>query len=154
MNVDQDLGKVAPKVYSSKINVPYSWWAGDVAAAFFAGLAGKTVFAGVCDACGKAHVPPRKTCPGCNASAIAERALNGSGTVMGFTVARRQFAALGSKKAPVIFALVKLDGADNAFLHIIGGCDPADVKIGMRVKPRFAEEPAHGICDIACFEPV
>lgn len=153
MNVDQDLGKVAPQVYQSKINVPYSWWAGDTAAAFFAHLAEKSIVAGRCEACGAISVPPRKACPGCGGSAIAEKALPGGGTVTGFTVARRKLAALGTKKVPVIFALIALDGAENAFLHIIDGCAPEDVKIGMRVKPVFADEPKGGILDIAHFEP-
>lgn len=153
MNVDQDLSKVAPQVYQSKINVPYSWWAGDTAAAFFARLAEKSVVAGRCEECGAVSVPPRKACPGCGSSKVAENPLPGTGTVTGFTVARRQLAALGSKKVPVVFALIRLDGADNAFLHMLGGCAPEDVKIGMKVKPVFADEPKGGIMDIAHFAP-
>lgn len=153
MNVDQDLKTVAPQVYQSKINVPYSWWAGDTAAAFFAHLSEKSIVAGRCESCGNISVPPRKACPGCGSASVAEKALEGGGTVTGFTVARRQLAALGSKKVPVIFALVKLDGADNAFLHMLGGCAPEEVKIGMRVKPVFADDPKGGILDISFFEP-
>lgn len=153
MNVDQDLSKVAPRVYQSKINVPYSWWAGDTAAAFFAHLAEKTLVAGRCEECAAVSVPPRKACPACGSAKIAEKTLPGTGTVTGFTVARRRLAALCDRKLPVIFALIQLDGADNAFLHMIGGCAPEDVKIGMKVKPVFAEEPKGGVLDIAHFAP-
>jgi uncharacterized OB-fold protein len=35
---------------------------------------------------------------------------------------------------PYVAAAVLLDGADIAFQHLILGCDPADVHLGMRVR--------------------
>ncbi len=154
MSVDQDLSKVKPQVYPSKINVPYSWWAGDTAARFFAGLSEKRIEATRCECCNKVFAPPRKTCPECFAACQTWVDLALTGTVTGFTVARAARAAMGGRKLPAVFALVKLDGADTALLHVIGGCAPGDVRIGMRVKARFAEEPAGGILDILYFEPV
>ena len=56
-------------------------------------------------------------------------------------MARRQFAAIpADRKVPVIWALIKLDGADTALLHYLDEVKPEDVKIGMRVKAVFADE--------------
>ncbi|CAA0118885.1 Uncharacterised protein [BD1-7 clade bacterium] len=53
---------------------------------------------------------------------------------------------------PFAWALVKLDGADTAMLHVVDA-DKADMKTGMKVKIRWADERVGNIHDIACFEP-
>lgn len=52
---------------------------------------------------------------------------------------------------PFAFALIKLDGADTSLLHVVDAGDRSKMKTGMRVVPRWADEPAGGIHDIACF---
>ena len=74
------------------------------------------------------------------------------GILQSYTVCRRQLAAL-PRKAPVVFGLIRLDGADTALLHFLEEVDPERVRIGMRVEARFAEERTGGIGDIACFRP-
>jgi hypothetical protein len=70
-------------------------------------------------------------------------------------VARRQFAAIpGDKKAPVIWGLIKLDGADTALLHYLDDVKPEDVTIGMRVKAVFSDVRKGAIRDISHFKPV
>ena len=54
---------------------------------------------------------------------------------------------------PFAWALIKLDGADTAMLHAVAGAE-ADMKTGMRVRPRWAEERSGSIRDILCFEAV
>jgi uncharacterized OB-fold protein len=54
---------------------------------------------------------------------------------------------------PFAFALIQLDGADTSLLHAVDAGDPARMKTGMRVRPRFAAETTGRIQDIACFEP-
>jgi uncharacterized OB-fold protein len=49
---------------------------------------------------------------------------------------------------------VRLDGADAPFLHALDVASPAEVRTGMRVRVRWAEERVGAITDIACFEPV
>jgi uncharacterized OB-fold protein len=62
---------------------------------------------------------------------------------------------------PSISALIRLDGANVDFLHLIGGFDLGDfelvrrkVKNGMRVKAVWNEERKAQIFDIKYFEPV
>ena len=71
---------------------------------------------------------------------------------MTFTIARRQLAAL-KQSVPVIFGLIRLDGANTSLLHYIGDVSPEAVQIGMRVKAKFSEIRRGEILDIACFVP-
>ena len=60
---DQFKG-IEPMVYNSKINVPYSWWAGDTASKFYLTLRDEKKIIGTkCGACNKVFLPPRKVCP-------------------------------------------------------------------------------------------
>jgi len=54
---------------------------------------------------------------------------------------------------PFAFALVTLDGATRPFLHALDVASPDEVRTGMRVQVRWAEERTGAITDIACFEP-
>jgi uncharacterized OB-fold protein len=40
---------------------------------------------------------------------------------------------------PYVAAAVLLDGADIAFQHLVLGCDPSEVRIGMRVRAVWGE---------------
>ncbi|MDI6796595.1 MAG: Zn-ribbon domain-containing OB-fold protein [Desulfatibacillaceae bacterium] len=153
--MEQDLSKVTPLVYESRIGVPYNWWAGKTASRFFETIAhDKKLAATKCDKCGKVFVPPRKTCPECFVDTNSWVSLSGEGTVVTFTVVTRKLAALGKRNPPVIFALIRPDGADTAMLHILDNIAPEKVHTGLAVKPVFSENPKGHITDISHFEPV
>ena len=57
-------------------------------------------------------------------------------------------------KAPFAYALIKLDGADTALLHVLGEVDLRKLSTGMRVEPVFAEEPKGSILTIKYFKPI
>lgn len=145
---------VAPMVHASRISVPYHWWAGETASRFFISLRDdQTILGTQCSACGKTYVPPRKTCPTCFTPHTQWKAVASQGSLVTFTVVRRPLAAL-PQKPPILYGLIRLDGADTALLHIIGGVRPEDVQIGMRLQARFARERRGTIFDIECFCPV
>jgi hypothetical protein len=54
---------------------------------------------------------------------------------------------------PFAWALIKLDGADTALLHVVDAGSPDAIGPGMRVRPRWREETEGKITDIECFEP-
>ena len=144
---------VEPMVYESGISVPYNWWAGDTASRFFVGLRDeRTIWGTRCASCGIVHVPPRKSCPICFHGYSDWVEVSDAGVVKTFTIARRQLASL-KQSVPVIFGLIRLDGADTSLLHYIGGVSPEAVRIGMRVKAKFSETRKGEILDIACFMP-
>jgi uncharacterized OB-fold protein len=144
---------VEPMVYESGISVPYNWWAGDTASRFFVGLRDEQKIWGTrCASCGVVRVPPRKACPVCFHSQSDWIEVSAEGMVKTFTIARRQLAAL-KQSVPVIFGLIRLDGADTSLLHCIGDVSPEAVQIGMRVKAKYSEIRRGEIRDIACFVP-
>lgn len=55
---------------------------------------------------------------------------------------------------PFAWALVRLDGADTPMLHAVAAGDPSAMRVGMRVRARFAAERVGGIRDLAWFEPL
>jgi uncharacterized OB-fold protein len=54
---------------------------------------------------------------------------------------------------PFAYALVKLDGADTAFLHVVDAGSAARMASGMRVRARWAPETKGSITDFV-FEPI
>ncbi|MBC2710297.1 MAG: Zn-ribbon domain-containing OB-fold protein [Desulfosarcina sp.] len=148
------LKQVEPMVYSSQISVPYTWWAGDTAGRFLKTLRDEQTIMGTrCESCNRVFVPPRKTCPACFTENETWTAVSDEGTVVSFTVARRQLAAI-AQKVPVIYALIRLDGADTALLHTIAQADPDDAKIGMRVRACFSKKAGATINAISHFVPI
>jgi uncharacterized OB-fold protein len=53
---------------------------------------------------------------------------------------------------PHALALIQLDGADTAMLHVVDAPGPEAVTAGARVRIRWADERQGMITDIACFE--
>jgi len=54
-------------------------------------------------------------------------------------------------QSPFAFALIKLDGADTAMLHMISDCDESDLGVGKKVLPVWSENPTESITDINYF---
>jgi len=154
--MSDNIKGIEPMVHNSRINIPYSWWAGDTASKFFISLRDvQVIIAPRCARCGKVFMPPRKVCPSCFTENTAWVKLSGEGTLVSFSVARRQLESIPKgKQAPVIWGLIKLDGADSALLHYLDGVKPEDVTIGMRVRAVFADTRKGTIHDIAHFAPV
>lgn len=139
--------------YEGRIKVPYKWYAGETGSRFLIALRDKQEIWGTkCGKCGKVYVPPVKNCWECFAPTDEWVQLGESGSVESFTVAHYADEMFGMK-APVIYALVKLDGADGSLLHVLGDVNPSEVKVGMRVKAVFAGERTGNILDIEHFAP-
>lgn len=51
------------------------------------------------------------------------------------------------------FALIQLDGADTSMVHAVDAGDPALMSTGMRVVPRWRDEPRGHLDDLVCFVP-
>jgi uncharacterized OB-fold protein len=152
--MSEPFANVEPMIYQSRISVPYSWWAGDTASRFFVSLRDERKILGTkCSGCSKVYLPPRKVCPTCFTENTDWVEVSDKGVLQSFTIARRQLAALG-KSVPVIFGLIKLDGSDTSLLHYVDEVSEGEVKIGMRLEARFADERKGGILDIAHFHPV
>lgn len=86
-----------------------------------------------CPATGKVYVPPRGASPTHGVPTREEVELSDVGTVTTFCIVNVPFT--GQRiKPPYVAAYILLDGADIPLLHLVLGCDPAEVRMGMRVK--------------------
>ena len=107
-----------------------------------------------CPECGKVYVPPRGACPTDGVPTTTDVELPDTGTVTTFCIVNVPFR--GQRiPSPYVAASVLLDGADIAFQHLILGCDPSDVRMGMRVRAvwRPREEWTTSSENISHFEP-
>ena len=100
---------------------------------FLRGLADGKLLGQRCPACGKVYVPPRGACPTDGVPTAEEIELPDHGIVTTFCVVNVPYP--GQRVTPpYVAAAVLLDGADIPFQHLILGCDPGEVRMGMRVR--------------------
>ena len=144
---------VEPLVYKSQIKVPYKWAAGETGSRFFIELRDNKRFVVTrCGACAKTYVPPKKTCPGCFKACTETVEVGPGGTLLAFTQAE-----VASPAHPVdrqVYGLIRLDGADTAMLHLVGGTPLAALRVDMRVEAVFKEDRKGHILDIAYFKVI
>jgi len=106
---------------------------------FLRALAAGRLLGQRCPACGKVYIPPRAACPTDGVPTAGEVELPDTGTVTTFCVVNVPFT--GQRvPVPYVAAAIVLDGADIPIQHLILGCEPGEVRMGMRVaavwKPR------------------
>lgn len=120
---------------------------------FFAALRDEgRILATRCAACARVYVPPRINCHDCFAEMRDWIEVGPGGVLESFTVVR-QPGMLQPAAPPYLLGLVRLDGADTALVHRLGGIEPAAARIGMRVRAMLAGQRQGNIHDIRCFEP-
>jgi uncharacterized protein len=121
---------------------------------YLIGLSQGKVIGQRCPACGKVYVPPRGACPVDGVPTTTDVELPDVGTVTTFCVVNVPFQ--GQRvPSPYVAASVLLDGADIAFQHLILGCEPDEVRMGMRVRAVWKPPAEWGTTaeNISHFEP-
>jgi uncharacterized OB-fold protein len=134
---EQQAGPVT--MITTPVELSYEHTASPAETAYLHGLADGRLLAQRCPVCHKVYLPPRGACPTCGVPTTDEVELSGTGTVTTFCVVNVPFT--GQRvQPPYAAAAVLIDGADIPFQHLILGCEPSDVRMGMRVaaiwKPR------------------
>lgn len=86
-----------------------------------------------CPACHKVYLPPRGACPVDGVPTTTEVELPDTGLVTTFCIVNVPFRGQ-HVTPPYVAASVLIDGADIAFQHLILGCPPDEVRMGMRVR--------------------
>ena len=79
------------------------------------------------------YVPSRGVCPADGVPAEEEVELPDIGTVTTFSIVNVGYPGQ-QVTPPYVAAAVLLDGADIAFQHLILGCEPDEVHLGLRVR--------------------
>ena len=121
---------------------------------YLRGLAEGRLLGQRCPACGKVYLPPRGACPTDGVPTTDEVELTDHGTVTTFCIVNVPF--LGQRvPPPYVAAQVLVDGADIPLQHLILGCPPDEVRMGMRVKAVWKPEDQWGttIENISHFAP-
>lgn len=98
-------------------------------------------------------MPPRATCGRCFREMDEWVELGNEGEVTNYTVVHYE-EPIHPMRAPFAYALIRLDGADTPFVHLLGEVDLGSVRIGMRVQAVFEEESPGNILDIKYFKPI
>ena len=75
------------------------------------------------------------------------------GIVTNFTVVHYSEPSYQPVEAPFAQALIKLNGSDTSFVHLLGETDLDKIDIGMRVKAVFSDEKTGNILNIKYFKP-
>ena len=151
----EDIDTTDCFVVEGKLALPYTYFAGKVGSKFITNIRDQKKILGVrCEKCNRVFIPPRQTCFICMED-LRENwvELKNEGEVTNYTVVRYDDRHL-PRKAPFILAMIKLEAADTPLVHILEGVKPEEVKIGLKVRPVFAEETTNTILDIDHFEPV
>lgn len=89
-----------------------------------------------CTTCGRHQFYPRALCTACSSREVEWVRSKGLATVRSFTVVRRPVSDAYAAEVPYVVALVELEEGPTMMTNLIE-CDPAAVRIGMRVSVRF-----------------
>jgi len=143
----QDIGaERAAGMTIAPVRLHYMHTASPGESAYLRGLAQGRLLGQRCGVCGQVYVPPRGTCPADGVPTSEEVELPETGTVTTFCIVNVGYP--GQKVSPpYVAAAVLLDGADIAFQHLVLGCDPGEVRMGMRVRAVWGED------GVSHFEP-
>ena len=133
------------------LEYPYKRSVGPVIGRFLTGLIEGRI-QGIKTSSGKVMVPPVEYDPETAAalSEFVDVADSGVVETWAWVSEPRQNNPLHK---PFAWALIKLDGADTAFLHAVDAGSESAMKTGMRVKARWRAERVGHITDIESFEP-
>jgi uncharacterized OB-fold protein len=133
------------------LEFPYTRTLGPTVGAFAAGMREKRLLASRTHE-GRVLFPPLEYDPETGASVESDLVEVGPmGTVQSWTWVPRPTGRHPLAK-PFAFALIKLDGADTAVVHVLAASSPEEIRTGMRVVPLWREARSGRIDDIEAWQ--
>jgi hypothetical protein len=138
--------------FKSPTKLSYTVTAGRITTGFIAGILEGKLLGRRCPNCEKVYIPPRGSCPTCAVPCETEVELAGTGIVTTFCIVNIPFEGQ-LLDPPYACAHILLDGADTPMLHLVGGCDVADVRMGMRVDAVWADDLQPTLASVTYFQP-
>lgn len=148
---DQDVW-----IYHGQVYIPNTYSAGAVGSRFLIELRDNARIMGTrCPKCNRVYVPARSICTDCFGQLKEWVEVSDKGTLLTYTMDSVDNPAQ-PVPAPIIYGIIQLDGADTGFVHMIGGVEPEEIRIGMRVRAVFKpkEQRTASILDIKYFKPL
>jgi uncharacterized protein len=148
------LSTVEPIIHSRTRRWKYTRYAGHTGSRFLIELRdNKRIMGTKCPVCHRVYVPARFFCYVCFKSMDEWVEVSNEGTLTAFTMVYQSEPSY-PVKTPFAYGIIKVDGADTGFAHIIGEVNPKDLRIGMRVQAVFKENRIGSILDIQYFKPI
>jgi uncharacterized OB-fold protein len=143
---------MSPTKIPGELSVSFRYTPGVGNTAFFEALRDRGTFLGSrCVSCGVTYLPARVFCERCLAELRPDTECGPAGELLSWTVVRLDVDDQPLDR-PVIYGLIRLDGADTAFMHRLVDVD-GDPAIGARVSAVLASERDGSILDVAGFAP-
>ncbi len=148
------------RTIETEVRLPYRLAYGETWTRFFEGMKEEIIYGSKCTKCNRVLVPARTFCPRCFVDTDDWVECSQEGTLICWVLTNYRYYAQPIEP-PFISALIKLDGTDCNFLHLIGGFDLTNleavrdkIKNGMKVKAVWEEEKLGGILDLKYFKPI
>ena len=146
--------KEHPYMDEAVVIAPFKGFVGYFHGKFLEALRDQGKIMGVrCPQCDKVYMPPRTTCGECFSEISDWVELSHTGVLESYTMVGYGLP-VQPVEPPFVFGLIKLDGADTSFVHLINEVDLADLRIGMRVKAVLKDTREGSILDIKYFKPI
>lgn len=117
----------------------YEFTAGDATSRFLRGITQKKIIGQQATPDSRVYVPPRGADPELGAATPIEVEVAQVGTVVSFCMVNLQFYG-SAMEIPYTTALILLDGADLAIMHMIQEIPADQVRIGMRVEAVWRDD--------------
>ncbi len=152
--MDQWMEGLEPVVEHQDLKVPYRYSMGATTSKFFIEIRDHKKILGIrCPKCKVVFVPPRSVCGRCFSPLGKWVEVGDRGTVQTYTIVHYP-SAVQPVPTPLIYGIIKLDGADTGLAHLISETDYEKLRVGMRVQAVFKEERVGNMLDILYFKPI
>jgi uncharacterized OB-fold protein len=152
--MNQWLEGLEPIVGHQDLKVPYRYSMGATTSKFFIEIRDQKKILGIrCPKCKVVFVPPRSTCGRCFSPLDKWVKVSDQGTLQTYTIVHYP-TPVQPAPTPLIYGIIKLDGADTGLTHLINEADYEKLRVGMRVRAVFKEERVGNMLDILYFKPV
>jgi uncharacterized OB-fold protein len=154
------IDKDGKPVIKTEARITYELALGPTWHRFFEGLKEEKILGTRCSECQRVLVPARGFCSHCFVEMKDWVEVSAEGILTGWALTDYEYFGMPTKP-PFINCVIRLDGSDCGFMHLIGGFEIKDldtvkqkVKNGMRVRAVWRDVRVGGIMDIQYFEPV
>lgn len=141
-------------VLEDRIKAPYRWAAGEVGTRYLQALGDEREFLGTrCPECGIVYHPPCRSCPDCMRECEEGVELGSKGVLLSYVAVHRYHPQFPPLDLPFGYGIIRLEGADTGFLHLLREFEEGELKAGLQVEAVFAAERAGSVLDVRYFRP-
>lgn len=147
---ETSVGLIVP----GTISIPFNYAAGKTGSRYLIELRDHRRIMGVrCPRCGRVGIAPQKICISCFQEADQWVEVSSEGILLAHTWVCKRKPHHPSIE-PLVYGVIRLDGADNNMIHLVHADNPSDLVDGIRVRAIFSETRRAHILDIMHFRPV